>query len=56
MADFASNVPISRPINTGWTSDWDLGGGMQWSFDFGMFYAPQDDLLPMRKPAPRQDH
>lgn len=52
MADFASNVPISRPINTGWVSDWDLNG-LQWSYEFGMFYAPQDDLLPLRKPSPR---
>jgi len=55
LADFASNVPISRPINTGWTADWDLGGGLKWSFDYGMFYAPQDDLIPLRKPSPRQD-
>jgi hypothetical protein len=54
MADFASNVPISRPINTGWTSDWDLNG-FQWSHQFGMFYAPADDLLPLRKPVPRTD-
>lgn len=54
MADFASNVPISRPVNTGWKSDWDLGG-FQWSYDHGLFYAPQDDLIPFRLPAPRQD-
>ncbi len=52
MAEFASNCPISRPISTGWKTDWDMNG-MSWSFDFGMFYEPQDDLVPLRKPAPR---
>ena len=52
VADFASNCPVSRPIDTGWTSDWDLNG-MQWSYDYGMFYAAQDDMAPLRKPAPR---
>lgn len=52
MAEYASNCPVSRPIDTGWTSDWDMNG-MQWSFEYGMFYAPADDLVPLRKPSPR---
>ncbi|AAN16787.1 hypothetical protein Cali_129 [Mycobacterium phage Cali] len=53
MADYASDCPISRPVDPGWTSDWDLGG-MQWSYDYGMFYQPSpDELLPLRKPAQR---
>lgn len=52
MAEYASNVPISRPVNPGWKSDWDMNG-MQWSHDFGMFYAPEDDFIPLRKPPPK---
>lgn len=52
MADYASNTPISRVINTGWKSDWDMNG-MQWSNTYGMFYAPEDELVPLRKPSPR---
>ncbi len=52
MADYASNCPISRPINTGWKADWDMNG-FKWSYDYGIFYAPEDDLVPLRKPVPR---
>lgn len=52
MAEYASNVPVSRPVNTGWKSDWDLNG-MQWSNEFGMFYDSGDEFLPLRKPSPR---
>lgn len=52
MAEFASNCPISRPVDTGWKSDWDMNG-MQWSHEHGIFYAPEDDLIPLRKPPPR---
>lgn len=52
ISEFASNCPISRPINVGWKSDWDLGG-LQWSHDWGMFFSPSDELVPLRKPPPR---
>lgn len=52
MAEFASNCPISRPRRLPWEIDWDLNG-MGWSFDHGMFYQPQDDMVPIRKPSPR---
>lgn len=56
MAEFASNCPISRPRDTGRKATWDLNG-MSWSNDGGMFYEPQDDLVPIRKPSPRSgDH
>ncbi len=54
MSDFASNTPISRPRRVSWTSDWDLNG-LQWSFDQGVFYDVQDDMVPLRKPQPRTD-
>lgn len=50
MAEFASNTPISRPINTGWSSDWDLNG-MFWSNQWGLFFAPVDEMVPFRNPV-----
>ncbi len=52
MADFASNVPISRPRRIDWKSAWDIGG-MQWSHEWGMFYQSEDEMTPLRKPSPR---
>lgn len=52
MAEFASNVPVSRPVHPGWSSDWDLGD-LQFSHEHGVFYAPEDDYIPLRKPSPR---
>lgn len=52
MAEYASNVPISRPIDPGWKSAWDMNG-IQWSHEFGMFYAPTDEFIPLRKPPPK---
>lgn len=50
MAEFASNVPISRPRNTGWEVSWDCNG-MVWNNDYGFFFQPVDDLIPIKKPA-----
>jgi len=50
MAEYASNTPISRPASVDWTADWDLNG-LKWSYDYGMFYQPQDDMAPLRKPV-----
>ena len=52
ISEYASNTPVSRPVNPGWTVDWDLGG-MQWSYEHGMFYDPADEFVPLRKPSPR---
>lgn len=50
MADFASNVPVSRPRKTGWEVSWDCNG-MVWSNDFGLFYEPVDEIIPIRPPS-----
>lgn len=50
--EFASNVPVSRPRDTKRKATWDLGG-MSWSVDYGMFYEPLDELVPIRKPPSR---
>ena len=52
MSEIASNCPVSRPINTGWKVDWDLNG-MSWSYQWGFFFNPVDDEVPIRLPAPR---
>lgn len=49
MAEFASNTPISRPINNGWNADADLNG-MLWSNDWGMFFPTADELIPISLP------
>lgn len=50
MADYASNTPVSRPRNTGWKVSWDCNG-MVWSNDYGFFFQPVDEVLPLEKPA-----
>jgi hypothetical protein len=50
MSEFASNCPISRPINTGWKTDWDLGG-WSWSYQWGLFFGSTEEQLPFRPPA-----
>jgi len=53
MAEFASNCPISRPINTGWKTDWDLNG-WSWSYEWGLFFGdPVDEMIPIRQPTLR---
>lgn len=49
MGAYASNSPISRPINTGDKVDADFGG-ILWSKKFGFIFAPQDEMLPLRLP------
>lgn len=51
MAEYASNTPISQPIKMDWTADWDVGGGLMWSYDNGLFFEPQGETLPIRIPA-----
>lgn len=52
MSDFVSNCPVSGPRSMDWKVSWDLGGGMAWSHDWGMFYnvSSTDETLPMRSP------
>lgn len=50
MADFASNTPVSRPRNTGWDVNWDCNG-LVWSNQWGIFFEPVDELVPIRPPA-----
>ena len=50
MSDYVSNVPISRPRNTGWEVSWDCNG-LCWSNDYGIFFDVVDDMVPLRKPA-----
>lgn len=52
MSEFASNCPISRPRKLTWKSIWDIGG-MSWSHEYGMFYEPADEMVPIRPPSPR---
>lgn len=53
MAEYASNCPISRPIDTGYKADKNLGG-FSWSYEWGMFFSePVPEMLPIRAPAPR---
>ena len=49
MSEFASNTPVSRPINTGWKTDWDLGG-WSWSYQWGLFFGSTEERLPLRPP------
>lgn len=53
MSEFASNCPISRPVN--FTSIYDPTvdfNGVMWSPKIGFLYAVQDELLPIRLPSP----
>ena len=50
--DYASNTPVSLPIKMDWATDWDLGGGMMWSFEHGFFYEPGDQTQPFQLPTP----
>lgn len=51
MSDYASNTPISQPVKLDWSPDWDVGGGLMWSYDNGLFFEPQGETLPIRIPA-----
>ena len=54
MSEYVSNTPISRPVNTGYRKDWDLGGGLCWNHEHGMFYDNvSEPLMEFRLPAPR---
>jgi hypothetical protein len=50
MSEFASNTPISRPINTGWKTDWDLAG-WSWSYTYGLFFGSTDEQIPIKLPT-----
>lgn len=52
MSDWVSNCPISRPINVGLRVDWDMNG-LLWNHDYGFFFAPVDEMLPIRPPTQR---
>jgi hypothetical protein len=48
---YISNVPISRPVHTGVQPDLDLNG-IQWSNEFGLFYAFTDEIFsPIKAPT-----
>ncbi|AEQ21031.1 hypothetical protein E3_1175 [Rhodococcus phage E3] len=49
MAQYASNTPVSRPVDTGYQSEADLGG-LHWNSKIGLFYATPDEMLPIRPP------
>lgn len=55
MGEFASNCPISRPANVDLQVDWDLNG-MLWNNDFGIFFSPVDEMLPLRAPVLPRNH
>ena len=50
MGEFASNCPISRPVNVELDVHWDMNG-ILWNNDYGMFFSPVDEMLPMRPPV-----
>lgn len=50
MTEYASNTPVSRPIDTGVKADKDFGGIM-WSNKSGFIFAPEDEMLPFRLPT-----
>ena len=52
MSEYVSNVPVSRPRNTGWEVHWDCNG-LVWNNDHGFFFQPVDPVLPIKKPARR---
>lgn len=55
MGETVSNTPYSRPAATGYRKDWDLGGGLYWNHEHGMFYEAVEDPIQFRLPAPRTD-
>ena len=55
MRNTVSNTPFSRPAATGYRKDWDLGGGLSWNHEFGMFYEVTEDPIEFRLPAPQED-
>lgn len=52
ISEWVSNCPISRPINVGLRVDWDMNG-LLWNHEYGFFFAPVDEMLPIRPPAQR---
>jgi hypothetical protein len=52
MSEFASNCPISGPINTGWKTDWDLDG-WSWSYQWGLFFGSVEEMVPLKPPMIR---
>lgn len=46
---YASNTPISRPINLGLESEVDFGG-IQWSGSQGFFFKTNTELPPFQEP------
>lgn len=50
--EFASNTPISRPINLqNIKADMDFNGVM-WSHVYGFMFEATDEMVPIRPPAP----
>lgn len=49
---YASNTPISRPVNTKGQVDADLGG-ISWSNTKGLVFTNHDEYLPIKPPEVR---
>lgn len=50
MAEYSSNCPISRPTVLGYEEHAQMGG-MSWNDRYGLFFATDDELRPMRHPV-----
>lgn len=51
MADYITNAQISVPLYTGLKPDVDLGG-LQFSYQHGIFYDTTASFLPITLPPP----
>lgn len=47
---YASNCPVSRPKIQNLRVDDDLGGGLAWNDQMGVFYPTDGEVLPFKKP------
>jgi hypothetical protein len=55
MSDYVANGPISVPLYlTGVRADVDLGG-LKFSYQVGMFYTPEVDVIPVTLPPPFEE-
>lgn len=52
MSDYIADGPVSVPLVVpGIEADVNLGG-LKFSYDLGMFYTPETEMLPIRLPPP----
>lgn len=52
MSDYVANGPISVPLYLpGVRPDVDLGG-LKFSYEVGMFYTPESEVIAIRLPPP----